>query len=88
MFGLANAGRVISLGKARDPRGDVMATISITLSDAGLDELRTRSAHAGLTPEAFLSRHAEQLLERPDEAFQQAAAYVLAKNAELYRRLA
>ena len=65
-----------------------MAAISITLSDAGLDELRTRSAHAGLTPEEFLSRHAEQLLGQPDEAFRQAADYVLSKNADLYRRLA
>jgi hypothetical protein len=30
----------------------------------------------------------EELLSRPDEAFQQAADYVLRKNAELYRRLA
>jgi len=29
----------------------------------------------------------EQLLDRPDEQFRQAATYVLEKNAELYRRL-
>jgi hypothetical protein len=30
----------------------------------------------------------EELLTRPDEAFKQAAEYVLQKNADLYRRLA
>jgi hypothetical protein len=30
----------------------------------------------------------EELLSRPEDAFKQAAGYVLKKNAELYRRLA
>lgn len=30
----------------------------------------------------------EQLMTRPEESFQQAADYILQKNAELYRRLA
>ena len=64
-----------------------MTTITIPLSDERLAELRLRSEQAGLAPEEFLRRRVEQLLDRPDEQFRQAAAYVLQKNAELYRRL-
>lgn len=65
-----------------------MTMISIPLSDERLAQLRTWAEQTGLTPEEFLRRRVEQLLERPDEQFHQAAAYVLQKNAELYRRLA
>ena len=41
-----------------------------------------------MAPEEFLRRRVEQLLDRPDEQFRQAATYVFHKNAELYRRLA
>jgi hypothetical protein len=65
-----------------------MTTIAIPLSEERLAQLRIWADQAGLTPEEFLRRRVEQLLERPDEQFRQAAAYVLQKNAELYRRLA
>jgi hypothetical protein len=65
-----------------------MTTISIPLSDERLDQLRKLAEQSGLTPEEFLWRRVEQLLEPPDEQFRRAAAYVLQKNAELYRRLA
>lgn len=65
-----------------------MTMITIPLSDERLAQLRTWAEQAGLTPEEFLRRRVEQLLERPDEQFRQAAAYVMQKNAELYRRLA
>ena len=65
-----------------------MTTITIPLSDERLAQLRTWAEQAGLTPEEFLRRRVEHLLDRPDEPFRQAAAYVLQKNAELYRRLA
>jgi hypothetical protein len=67
---------------------DAMTTIAIPLSDERLSQLRLRAAQVGLAPEEFLRRRVEQLLDRPDEQFRQAAAYVLEKNAELYRRLA
>ena len=38
--------------------------------------------------EEFLRRQVEQLLDRPDEQFRKSAAFVLQKNAELYRRSA
>jgi hypothetical protein len=65
-----------------------MTTIAIPLSDERAAQLRLRAEQAGLTPEEFLRRRVEQLLDRPDEEFRHAAAYVLQKNAELYRRLA
>jgi hypothetical protein len=65
-----------------------MTTITIPLSDERLAQLRSWAEQTGLTPEEFLRRRVEQFLDRPDEQFRQAAAYVLQKNAELYRRLA
>jgi antitoxin FitA len=65
-----------------------MTTIAIPLSDERLAQLRLQAQQAGLAPEEYLRRRVEQLLDRPDEPFRQAAAYVMKKNAELYRRLA
>jgi len=65
-----------------------MTMITIPLSDERLAQLRAWAEQTGLTPEEFLRRRVEQLLEKPDEQFHKAAAYVLEKNAELYRRLA
>jgi hypothetical protein len=67
---------------------DSMKMIAIPLTEERLAQLRTRAEQTGLTPEEFLRRRVEQFLDRPDEQFRQAAAYVLQKNAELYRRLA
>jgi hypothetical protein len=65
-----------------------MTMITIPLSEERLARLRVWAEQAGLTPEEFLRRRVEQLLDRPDEQFRQAATYVLQKNTELYRRLA
>jgi hypothetical protein len=65
-----------------------MTMISIPLSDKRMAQLRTWAQQTGLTPEEFLRRRVERLLDRPDEEFHQAAGYVFEKNAELYRRLA
>jgi hypothetical protein len=65
-----------------------MTTIAIPLSDERAAQLRLWAQQAGLAPEEFLRRRVEQLLDRPDEQFRQAAAYVLEKNADLYKRLA
>lgn len=42
----------------------------------------------GLSSDEFLRQRVEEILDQPDDAFNQAAAYVMQKNAELYRRLA
>jgi antitoxin FitA len=65
-----------------------MTTITIALSEERLAQLRTWAEQTGLSPEEFLRRRVEQLLDQPDQPFRQAADHVLRKNAELYRRLA
>ena len=65
-----------------------MSTVTIPLTRASLDELNIRALAAGVTAEEFLRDQVEQLLAPPADEFQRAAAHVLNKNAELYRRLA
>ncbi len=65
-----------------------MTMITIPLSEERLAQLRLRAEQSGVSAEEFLRRRVEQFLDQPDEHFQQAANYVLQKNAELYRRLA
>jgi hypothetical protein len=65
-----------------------MTMITVPLSEERLAQLRIWAQQAGLAPEEYLRRRVEQLLDKPEERFRQAAAYVLQKNAELYRRLA
>jgi antitoxin FitA len=79
---------IISLKVAACEQVSHMTMITIPLSDEHLAQLRTWAEQAGLSPEEFLRRRVEQLLEQPDERFRRAATYVLEKNAELYRRLA
>lgn len=65
-----------------------MSTITITLPGEQLTELERLAAAFQLPPEELARIGIEQLLARPDAAFQRAVEHVLAKNAELYRRLA
>lgn len=65
-----------------------MSTITITLSDERVAQLREIAARFGVKPEDLARVGIEELLTRPAEAFQQAVEYVLRKNQELYRRLA
>jgi hypothetical protein len=64
-----------------------MHSITIPLTQERLTQIQHRAEQANLSPEEFLLRHVEQLLDQQDDAFHQAATYVLQKNAELYRRL-
>lgn len=50
--------------------------------------MREKAERFRVAPEDLIRVSLEELLTRPDEAFQSAAEYVLTKNAELYRRLA
>jgi len=65
-----------------------MTRISVPLPDDKLARLRDLAGSAGLAPEEYLLREVERLLADPDAAFAAAAARVVAKNADLYRRLA
>jgi predicted transcriptional regulator len=65
-----------------------MATITISLPDESMERLRELARESGVQPEELLRASIEQWLARQQEDFAEAAAYVLKKNAELYRRLA
>jgi hypothetical protein len=65
-----------------------MTSVTIPLTEQQLSHLREKAQRLRTTPEALLAATVEDLLNRPDEEFQQAVAYVLRKNADLYRRLA
>lgn len=65
-----------------------MQTITITLSGERLAKLQELAARLRIAPEDLVRAGVEDLLARPDEAFQNAIADILKKNAELYKRLA
>src|SRR5688572_30026813 len=64
-----------------------MQTITITLSDDRLAQLQQLAVRFGVQPEDLVRVSVEELLTRPEDAFQRAVQYVLEKNADLYRRL-
>lgn len=66
----------------------MMNTITITLPSERLVELEGKAYRLGITPEDFVRISVEELLVRPDEAFQKTMEYVLEKNKNLYLRLA
>ena len=65
-----------------------MSTITIALTDDSLLKLQETATRLGVTPEELARVGIEELLSQPDEAFERAIDYVLAKNSELYQRLA
>jgi hypothetical protein len=65
-----------------------MKEITITLPDQKLLKLKEMAEHFGITPEALVRLSVEDLLTRPDQAFEAATSRVLDKNADLYSRLA
>ncbi len=65
-----------------------MSSITINLLEEQLVKLRELDSRLGISPEELARLSVEELLSQPDEEFEQAADYVLRKNAELYRRLA
>lgn len=65
-----------------------MTTFSIELPDDQAQKLRQLAVEAGVTPEELLGAGVREWLFEPQNDFAKAAAFVLRKNAELYRRLA
>lgn len=65
-----------------------MTSLTITLSDDRMIKLQEIAARLRVTPEELARLSIEELLASPEASFQEAADYVLKKNAELYRRLA
>lgn len=64
-----------------------MSTITIDLSEDRLAKLHEIAKRYNVAPEDLARVSIEELLTRPEEAFQRAADYILHKTAELYRRL-
>ena len=65
-----------------------MHTIRLQLPDDLARKLRERAKEQGLSAEAFVRLVTEEILKRPAEEFDETVEQVLAKNKELYRRLA
>jgi hypothetical protein len=62
--------------------------LAFELPPAQAAKLREEAARLGLTPEDLARAALADLLGTPDAEFRDAAARILAKNQELYRRLA
>jgi antitoxin FitA len=64
------------------------AAFKITLPAQHASKLGNLAREAGVSPEEFLGAKVENWLAHPETDFAEAAAYVVKKNADLYRRLA
>jgi hypothetical protein len=62
--------------------------LAIELPPVQADKLRAEAARLGLSPEDLARAVLSDLLSTPDAEFQDAARRVLAKNRDLYKRLA
>jgi hypothetical protein len=62
--------------------------LPVELSEHQIEALRERAKSLGISPEQLASAAVADLVNQPAADFEEAAARVLAKNAELYRRLA
>jgi predicted transcriptional regulator len=65
-----------------------MTTITITLPADHKQQLAELAGQLGVSMEDLIRLSIESLIAQPQQAVDEAAAYVLAKNAELYTRLA
>ena len=65
-----------------------MGTITIMLPDERLSRLEDRAAELGITVEELVRLSVDELLAKPDDAFEQALSRILEKNKDLYERLA
>jgi hypothetical protein len=65
-----------------------MKTIEINLQEPTASRVEEAARRLGIAPEELLRISVEEKLARLDDAFRDALDAVVAKNAELYRRLA
>ena len=66
----------------------VMSVLTIHLPEEKKQRLEEKAERLQVSPEALIQASIEELLARPDDAFEQALEKVLEKNQALYRRLA
>jgi predicted transcriptional regulator len=65
-----------------------MTSITVALPEDQLQKLQALAARLSVAPEELARVGIEELLSRPEDAFEEAASYLLQKNADLYLRLA
>jgi hypothetical protein len=65
-----------------------MTTLTIELPAEQFEKLEQLAGRYQVAPKELVRFSIEELLARPGEDFEQVLAYVLQKNAELYRQLA
>lgn len=65
-----------------------MPTLQVNFSDETARRLETIARKQGLSAEDLVRQVAEEIVRSPDKEFDEVARRVLAKNRELYRRLA
>ncbi|OGP83814.1 MAG: hypothetical protein A2Z08_06670 [Deltaproteobacteria bacterium RBG_16_54_11] len=65
-----------------------MTKIVVEIEDSKAVLLRERAEKFGLLPDQFVTASIEDLICRPEPDFEEAMRRVLAKNEELYKRLA
>ena len=66
----------------------MMTQVTIKIPADRFVKLNEMAIQYQMTPEELVQAGIEELLNRREERFQQAVAYVLKKNTELYKRLA
>ncbi len=65
-----------------------MSVLTIHLPEEKKQRLEEKAERLQVSPESLIQASIEELLARPDDAFEQALKRVLEKNQALYRRLA
>lgn len=62
--------------------------LPVELTAAQIESLRQRAKALGISPEELAAAAVADLVAQPADNFKEAAARILTKNSELYRRLA
>jgi pyrroloquinoline quinone (PQQ) biosynthesis protein C len=62
--------------------------LPVELTESQIESLRQRAKALGISPEQLASAAVADLVSQPADDFSAAAARILSKNSELYRRLA
>ena len=65
-----------------------MTKITVKLEESKAALLRERAEKHGLSPDQFVTASIEDLLAQPEPEFEETLRKVLAKNKDLYERLA
>jgi hypothetical protein len=65
-----------------------MTRITVEIEDSKAAILKAKAKKFGLLPDQFVTASIEDLISQPDPDFEAAMLRVLAKNQELYKRLA